>query len=232
MPGSDHPFSQRGARASLIGGTPVRLTLREIVCLNLSFRRGFPLLLLLIIFQQLAHRLLQRTTRLSISFREGGPSLSTDTVFWGNACYRKNNRRLLETCGIKLSSYESNGKMVRWKNYLECEIFKYSMPKTLEGYTIHQDIALPFLFSTLERIRGEILTIIPLDEDSNCRVATHELFLRFALLKYRWESLRSTAWPEEDFVGNLDSERVKSDDLNFLSFQFGRKKKENSRSVE
>ena len=28
-------------RASLIGGTPVRLTLREIVCLNLSFRRGF-----------------------------------------------------------------------------------------------------------------------------------------------------------------------------------------------
>lgn len=59
------------------------------------------------------------------------------------------------------------------------------MPKTLEGYTIRQDIALPFLFSTLERIRGEILTIIPLDEDSNCRVATHESFLRLALLKYR-----------------------------------------------
>lgn len=46
------------------------------------------------------------------------------------------------------------------------------------------------------------------------------------------EEYADTAWPEEDFVGNLDSERVKNDDLNFLSFQFGRKKKENSRSIE
>lgn len=62
------------------------------------------------------------------------------------------------------------------------------MPKTLEGYTIHQDIALPFLFSTLERIRGEILTIIPLDEDSNCRVATHE-FLTTRIIKISMREL-------------------------------------------